>query len=92
MWRDTATQIDPLDLPEFAIRQNGGELQGLIEDGRCTGGFKIVECEIHQCSLPGTRDSVVLQSARPEPWGPLASLQGNRPEHVVDVELERTAP
>jgi hypothetical protein len=43
--RDAATQIDPLDLPEFAIRQNGGELQGLIEGGRDAGGFKIVESE-----------------------------------------------
>jgi len=34
MRRDAAAQIDPLDLPEFAIRENGRELQGLIEGGR----------------------------------------------------------
>jgi hypothetical protein len=45
--RDAATQIDPLDLPEFAIRQNGRELQGLIEGGRDAGGFEIVEGEFH---------------------------------------------
>jgi hypothetical protein len=28
---DPATQIDPLDLPEFVIRQDGGELQWLIK-------------------------------------------------------------
>lgn len=45
--RDTATQIDPLDLPEFTVRQNGGKLQGLIEGGRGTGGFKVVERKSH---------------------------------------------
>lgn len=45
--RDAATQIDPLDLPEFAIRQNGRELQGLIKGGRGAGGFEIVESESH---------------------------------------------
>jgi len=44
---DPTTQIDPLDLPEFIIRQNGGELQGLIEGRRKAGGFEIVECEGH---------------------------------------------
>jgi len=47
MRRDPATQIDPLDLPEFVIRQNGGELQGLIEGGRKTGRFEIVEGKGH---------------------------------------------
>jgi hypothetical protein len=45
---DPATQIDPLNLPEFIIRQNGGELQGLIEGGRKTGSFEIVEGEVHE--------------------------------------------
>ena len=90
--RDTATQIDPLDLPEFTIRQNGGELQGLIEGGRCAGGFKIVEREIHQCSLTGTRESVIQQSARPRPKGAQPSLHGYGPQHVVGVELERAPP
>jgi hypothetical protein len=37
--RDAAAQIYPLELPEFAIRQNGRELQGLIEGGRDAGGL-----------------------------------------------------
>jgi len=44
---DPATQIDPLDLSELVIRQNGGELQGLIEGRRKAGGFEIVKCEDH---------------------------------------------
>ena len=48
MWCDPAMQIDPLDLPEFVVRQNGGELQGLIEGGRKAGGFEIVEGKGHE--------------------------------------------
>jgi hypothetical protein len=44
---DPAPHIDPLDLPECVIRQNGGELQGLIEDRRKAGGFEIVESKGH---------------------------------------------
>lgn len=62
--RDTAAQIGPFDLPELAIRQNGGELERLIEGRRCSGGFKIVESEILQRSLTVTGDSVIQQSAR----------------------------
>ena len=51
MWRDAATQINPLNFPEFSIRQNGGELQGLIEGGRDAGGFKVVKGEMHSDRL-----------------------------------------
>jgi len=44
---DPATQINPLDLPEFVVRQNGGKLQGLIEGRRKAGGFEIVKGKIH---------------------------------------------
>jgi hypothetical protein len=51
MRRDPAPQIDQLDLPECVIRQNGRELQGLVECGRNAGGFEIVKGEMHGGSL-----------------------------------------
>ena len=47
MRRDAATQIDPLDLLERDIRQDGSQLKGLIEGGRGAGRFKVVEGEGH---------------------------------------------
>ena len=53
MWGRDPSLEHGSDLAEFTIRQNGGELQGLIEGRRCTGGFKIVESEIHSASIAG---------------------------------------
>ena len=61
---DPAPQIDPLDLPEFIIRQNGGELQGLIEGRRKAGRFEIVECKGHGCSLTWEAEFVICQTQR----------------------------
>lgn len=47
LWRDPAAQVDPLDLPECVIRQNGGEVQWLVEGGRDAGGFKIIKRKSH---------------------------------------------
>jgi hypothetical protein len=47
MRRNAAAHINPLDLPECVIRENGRELQGLIECGRDAGGLKVIENECH---------------------------------------------
>ena len=47
MRRDAATQIDALDLRERIIRQNGSELQGLIECRGSAGRLQIVEGKGH---------------------------------------------
>jgi hypothetical protein len=51
MWCDPAMQIDPLDLPEFVVRQNGGELQGLIEGGRKAGCRVVLKSETRRVRL-----------------------------------------
>jgi hypothetical protein len=89
--RDAATQIDPLDLLERVIRQDGCELKGLIESGRGAGGFKIVEGEIHRLSLAAAVCSVILETTRPVPTGALPSLNCGRAQHLVGIELERAA-
>lgn len=61
MRRDTATQIDPFDFPEFAIRQDGRELQRLVEGGRNSGGLEIVEGEGHIGSLAESVEPVISQ-------------------------------
>ena len=47
MRRNAAAQIDPLDLPEFTIRQDGRELQRLVKGGRDASCFEIVEGKVH---------------------------------------------
>jgi hypothetical protein len=61
---DPATQIDPLDLHECVIRQNRGELQGLIEGGRKAGGLNVVEGKGHGCSLTCEAKFVICQTQR----------------------------
>ncbi len=51
MRSDPAAKIDPLDLSEFTVLQNGGELQRLIEVGRKAGRLKIVKGKGHVYSL-----------------------------------------
>ena len=61
MRRNAAAQIDPLDFPERVVRQNGRELQGLIEGGRDTGGFEVIKSKCHERSLARGAESVISQ-------------------------------
>ena len=51
MGRQPAADVDPILLHEILIRPDRGELQRLVELGRGSRGFKIVEDKIHTLSI-----------------------------------------